>query len=192
MAEKKDYSRFVEDAPSDEQVSSLSAMVARMHLAETLVEKLDADLRDAKARLREIAEREIPEKMEELGLETFKTSSGVGIKVDNKLQVTPKKDDREWVLDWLEETGQQALVKRTVTAALNAGEGEKAEAIRAAIEAIGADIKVERKVEPSTLKKHVKTLLEAGAELPMDRLGIFQYKCAKITDRAPDPVFNGE
>jgi len=189
---KNKYARFMEDAPSDEDAASLAGLIGALDVAERAMSAAAEQATSLAATHRELAEKLIPEKMEELGIAAFTTAGGTSVKVEDALHVTPKKDDREWVLDWLEKRGQAALIKRTVTAALNKGEEKNAEEIASVARGCGADVKTERKVASGTLKKYVKGLLAAGKKVPSKRLGVFQYKRAKITDRAADPVFDGE
>lgn len=191
--EINDYEEFIDKAPSDDALSKLAALVAELHLAESDVLRCEGTLKDAQARARDLAEKQIPEHMGEVGLAEFKTTDGVKIELKSSLHVTPKKENRMTVLDWLEEQGYGNLIKRTVSVAFNRDqESEAASLLTFLADDRGLQAKEERKVAPATLRKFVADRLEAGKELPMELLGVFQYKYAKITEGKPEKIFDGE
>ena len=188
-----DYSEFLKDTPSDDALSKLAGLVAELHLAESDVLRCERTLKDAQVRARDMAEKQIPEHMIEMGLAEFKTIDGVKIELKSSLHVTPKKDDRPAVLAWLEKLGHGNLVKRIVSVAFNRDQEKEASSLLTfLVQEQGFPAKAERKVESSTLKKFVADRLAAGQEVPMELLGVFQYKYAKIVEGKPEKIFEGE
>lgn len=188
-----DYTKFVEGAPSDDALSTLAGLVADLHIAETDVLRKEKELKDAQTHARDLAEQQIPECMHEIGLAEFKTTEGVKIELKNSLRVTPKKENRMAVLDWLEELGHGALIKRTVSVAFNRDQESEAESLLTYLSAErGFQARTDRKIEAATLRKFVADRLRDGVELPMELLGVFQYNFAKITEGKPETIFEGE
>lgn len=188
-----DYAKFIDETPSDDALSKLAGLVAELHDAETEVLRCERELQIAQTRARDMAEKQIPEHMVEMGLAEFKTIDGVKIELKSSLHVTPKKENRMTVLDWLEERGHGNLIKRTVSVAFNRDqEGEATSLLTYLSTERGFQAKEERKVAPATLRKFVADRLQDGQELPMELFGVFQYKFAKITEGKPEKIFDGE
>ena len=164
-----------------------------MFAAQEVVFASEHGLKKAQASLRDLAERQIPELMQAIGVKEFTTMGGVKIVLDSAVNVSVRKDDRERVWDWMIDNGYGNLVKRTISVALKRGQEELAGEVVAYLkEQKNLLAREDRKVESQTLKKFVREKLEEGADLPTDILNIFQYNFAKITEGKPEPVFEGE
>lgn len=190
---EKDYSEYTDKAPTDQSVSTLSALGLFLVDAEKAVLVAEDVLKKAQAMKRDVEERMIPDAMREAGVEELKLTGGVVIALDEVLSVTPKKENRQLVLNWLEKEGYGALIKRTISVAFTREQQAEADnLVKLLVEEHHMPTKEERKVESGTLKKHVKNLLEQGANLPTDILGIYQFTRAKITEGKPKLIFKDE
>ena len=190
---EKDYSEYRDKAPTDQSVSTLARMGEALVDAEMGVLVAENELKKAQALKRDVEERMIPDAMREAGVEELKLTGGVVIALDEILCVTPKKENRHHVLNWLEKEGHGALIKRTISVAFTREQQAEADnLVKLLVEEHHMSTKEERKVESQTLKKHVKGLLEEGASLPMDILGVYQFTRALITKGKPKLVFKDE
>lgn len=187
----QDYSDFTEAAPDAAAISDVGRTANELYEAELEVLRCEAALKKAQAVVRDLAEKTLPDLMEEAGLAEIKLANGGTLKVERKLTVSPLKANRPAVLQWLAETGHAAKIKHAVTVQV----GKDAEREQQLLEQLSAsgynDIDSKAWVEPSTLRAHVKKVLDVGGEVDMDLLGARQYSKAKITG-APAPVFDGE
>ena len=180
------------EMPTDTELSTLAALGDDLFNAEEEVLRLAAELKRAQKIRDGIQQEEIPEAMAEIGVLEFRTAK-CKIELQEVLRVQPKVANRPLVLLAVEEAGQGALIKTTVTVPFGRGESEKAKELLAEIQARGLQSKQERKIEPSTLKKYVKDKMEAGEPLDQDLFGVYKFKQAKFSDGAPvPPVFDGE
>lgn len=187
------YENYVDKLPDNESISTLSGLIEDLRDADLELQEAEAVLKKAQDRKREIEEKQIPELMIALKMEEFKTTSGVKVGLEQVLSVTPRKENRQRVLNWLEKRGSGALIKRTLSVAFNKDQDEEvASLVKFLVEERRMPTKEERKVESQTLKKYVKELLEAGEDVPTDLLGIFQYNRAKIVEGKPKLVFKDE
>lgn len=186
-----DYSNFADEAPDEESISNVGKTAIELYEAEVEVLRVQAELKQAQAKVRDISERVLPDLMEEAGLVEIKMTNGGKLKVERKLTCSPLKANRPAVLSWLEITGHGGKIKHAVT--VNVGKDEERErALTAKLAEEGfEDVKVDAWVEPATLRAHVNQCLKDGEEVDMDLLGARQYNKAKITG-APAPVFEGE
>jgi len=174
------------------ELSTLVKLGEELYAAEAEVLRLDAELAKAKARRDTIQNDIIPQAMEEIGVKEFRTENS-HVVIKPILAVTPKKDDRPLVFKAVEETGDGAIIKDTVTMALGKGKVEVAKKLLKIAEELQLDAKQERKIEAQTLKKYVKDRLEAGEAVDMKLFGVKQFKQAKFKSGAPEaPVFEDE
>jgi len=180
------------EMPTDTELSSLARLGDDLYDAETEVLRLEAELGRAKKVRNAIREEEIPEAMKEIGVLEFRTPT-CKIALKEILRVQPLVANRPLVLKAVEAAGQGALIKSTVTVAFGRGDGEKAKGLLASLQEKGLQSKQDRLIAPSTLKKYVRDLLEAGEPLDQKLFGVYQAQEAKFSDGAPQPpVFEGE
>lgn len=154
--------------PWEQAREALSQLVAEAQAEETKIAKLEKDAEEAKARLKGIVEKALPEAMRKAGVfeEGFTTTDGLYV-VKGKSGITTSvlKDNRNDAYNWLEQNGHKDIVKNEVSIAFAVGEGDKA---KQCADALTKDYKrtvvAERKVEPATLKATISGILEANKE----------------------------
>lgn len=160
----------------------MSDLQRALKLAELLlaarknVETLDNQLKTAKDEVRRLEQEDLPELMQELGLETFKLTSGETIEVKQDVECGISEERRARAHAWLTANGFGGLIKTEVVAKFGRDEHEAAVACA---EQIGGEM-IER-VHPSTLKSFVKEQMEAGRAIPFDLFGIHPFNRVKIT-----------
>lgn len=186
--EAPDYSDFTKEAPSTDALSQLGVLANDLYLAELEQAQAEETLRAAQRKVRAISEVSIPELMDEVGVSEFTTKSGIKLSVKDNLRVSPPAARRQEAYDWLVEHGLGDLVKRNVIVGFGRDEGDQALELLEDLEGKGLRTKEERKVESATLKKHIRELLEQGADVPLDLFGTTQFRQTKITQK-PDSAF---
>lgn len=186
MAKKSkdlDYSAY---APSPighnqpEEVAHLTHLAEAQYKAQVKVENLEEQLKTAKEEFREIAERQLPEKMDTLGVSSFKTSAGISISVKEKIQAAISVENRPKAYDWLEKNGFGGVIKTNVVVPFKRDELLKA---RKLAEKLGTEFglaNVDRKVEAQTLLALVREQLAQGKDIPIDLFGVFRMRIAKV------------
>lgn len=188
------YEEFADSPPPADGLARLSALAEELVEAERKVIEAEEGLKKAQEVVRGLSEKTIPELMEKLGIETFTTTSGLKVKVKDALRVSTKKENRDEALDWLEDNGHGALVKRKIAVEFGREpeEQKKAAALRKWLATKKFVTLEERKVEPSTLKAFIARELEAGHEVPLDVFGAVQLKETKVDTDTKEEVFKGE
>lgn len=160
----------------------MSDLQRAVQLAELLlklrenVTRLETELEAAKKDVRRVEQEDLPDLMQELGLETFKLKSGETIEVKPEVDCGISEERRAKAHDWLTANGFGGLIKTEVVAKFGRDEREAAVACA---EQIGGEM-IER-VHPSTLKSFVKEQMAAGKPLPFDLFGVHPYNKVKIT-----------
>lgn len=140
------------------------------------VARLEGELETAKKDMRRVEQEDLPELMQELGLETFKLKSGETIEVKPEIDCGITEERRAKAHDWLTANGFGGLIKTEVVAKFGRDEREAAVACA---EQIGGEM-VER-VHPSTLKSFIKEQMAAGKAVPFELFGVHPYNKVKIT-----------
>ncbi len=182
------YEQFTSEAPDSDGVAQLGVLANDLFLAELKLLETQEKVREAQEAVKQIAEQQIPELMDELGMASFETKSGIKLLVKDVIRASIPKVRREEAYLWMNDRGHGDLIKHNVTIAFGRAEGEQAAITIAALEAEGLRVKDEKKVESSTLRKFVGDLLEDGKEVPMDLFGASQFRKASITSK-PETIF---
>lgn len=178
-----DYSEFKDEMTGDNALAALRAMAEEQHEAELAVGIAEAQLVEAKDRLRVISEQKLPELMEELGVPYFETSDGLKIEIKESTHVSMGKtpEEKNEALDWLEKNGHGHLIKRTVEVPFGKGMEKDASELVQELNRVGRRASYARKVEPMTLKAFVVERLKAGEEVPLELFHVHQPKSSKVT-----------
>ena len=160
----------------------MSDIQRAVQLAELLLQMrnkvldMEKQLEVAKADLRRVEQEDLPELMQELGLETFKLKTGETIEVKPEIDCGISEERRRAAHDWLTANGFGGLIKTEVVAKF--GRDERDAAVACA-QQIGGEM-IER-VHPSTLKSFVKEQMAAGKPVPFDLFGVHPYNKVKVT-----------
>lgn len=178
----KTYEQYTEPVGED-GVTRLSRMAAELQDLEKVKEDTEALLKTTIEAIAVIAEKEMPELMEELGIQEFTTADGVTVACTKQIfaALGPSGEERaQKGCDWLDANGHGALIKNTVVVAFSREQAEDAKKLAQTLKEKYSATKVERKVEPSTLKAFVVQALARGEAIPLDVFGVFDKKMAKI------------
>lgn len=180
---------------SDGQLSRIAQLLAEEHDTKCELDTANEMARAAKERLNDLHHSRIPEAMAQAGVTEFKDEKGLkavlAFSADGALgsPSTPEEHaERERKLDIIEAHGGAEIIKMTVTVefpkdlfpwaqkcAAKVVEWLTASGLK------GVSVSRLRTIHHQTLKKWIKDRMEAGAELPLDDLGIWYGQIAKIT-----------
>jgi len=188
MEAQPDYSKFQAEAPTNDELSTLSSLANDLYLAELELAQAEEVVRAAQRKVRDIGEHQIPELMDELGMAEFTTKSGIKISVKEDLRVGVPAARREEAWAWVIDKGYGDLVKHNVIIGFGRDEEDACLELMEDLDTRGLRTKDERKVEPATLKKFIKQRLAEGEDVPLDLFGATQYSKTKITQK-PDSAF---
>lgn len=178
-----DYSGFKTDETLDaSKLASLSNLVDHQREEEMEVARFDGLLKDAKERLRDVAERQIPDLMDEIGVDTITTSQGLKVSVKTTLHASVPVVQRDAAWNWLDEHGHGGLIKRSVMVAFNRDQEAAADELVDGLRSKFPNVKTERKVEPSTLSAFIREQLQEGEEVPLELFGALVKRRAKIEE----------
>ena len=173
------YSDYVEKPQVD--ADQIEQLVEKQREEEAEVERIEGELREAKARLSNIAERELPDLMEQMGITEFVTAKGYKIQVKKTFRCSVAGDNKAQALQWLKDHGHGAIIKNMVAVPFAVGQDEKAQELAQELRQRFGDAAQEAKVEPQTLKALLTRLMQQGEDVPLDTFKGFEQKQANIT-----------
>ena len=130
--------------------------------------------------LYKIIDEQLPEALEEMGLQKFTLTDGSEISVKPIYAASIPVDRRPEAFEWLRDHGFGDLVKNNVTVTFGRGEDEDARDFVDFCDAQGFVPSQTEKVEPSTLKAWLRERVEAGDPIPLDLFGAFISQRATI------------
>lgn len=160
-----------------------------VQLAELLIQlrekvtDLEKQLDAAKADVRRVEQEDLPDLMQELGLETFKLKTGELIEVKPEVDCGISEERRSAAHDWLINNGFGGLIKTEVVVTFGHGDQAAASTFAREVAEAGKSPAVVERVHPSTLKSFVKEQMSAGKPVPFDLFGVHPYSKVKITSK---------
>ena len=179
--------QMLEDMLADSQ-STLShdGLTKISRLAETLIDKED-EIKEAEARLkvlkeqlRDIAEKQLPDAMAEVGMAKFTLTDGSEVAVKPYYSAKIGDEKKDECFNWLQDHGHETLIKDEVSVTFNRGEHQKAEEFRAKLEEQGIEFSGKMGVHPQTLTAFVREQVESGAEFPLELFNVYIGQIAKV------------
>lgn len=166
--------------PSPDSLRRLSEMADALHTAELKQAQIEEELKAATAKVRELAEKDIPELMDEIGLEEFRTKSGFRIKITETIRASIPEAKKPAAFAWLDGEGHGGMIKRSIVVGFNRDDEIRAKALLATLSQQFENVKADLKVEPSTLRAFIREQLEQGVVIPMELFGAWRQRVASI------------
>jgi hypothetical protein len=178
------YEGFRQESTFDpEELKTLRKLALAQVKAEHEVAAAEEALKQAKIALADIAEKQLPELMDSIGLESFTTEEGFKIEVKRTIRASVPVANRPKAYNWLEEHGHGGMIKRTLVVGFDRDQRVEAAELRHQLEKKYDNVKEDQKVEPSTLRAFIAERLAEGEEIPLQLFGAFEQRKAKITTK---------
>ena len=185
--QEHDYSEFTKgEVPVGGNLMARIEGLAQEQLdADTRVANLEEQLAEAKVAWRNIAEKRLPELLEESGLtlSTITTPAGHVVKVAEAIRGSIPKANEVEAFQWLEDNDNGNLIKRNFSIDFGKGDEKWAEKFQrdCAQRKRPLNLKRTKKVHPQSLQAFVRQQLEDGIDFPLKTFGVFRQKLAKVT-----------
>lgn len=167
---------------SDNAIKSVVGLAREQWQLEAKVASLERQLKETREALANVAERELPNLMVELGIEGLPLAGGVQLKLATEVYASINKDSQSAAHDWLEANGHEDLIKREFTIRFDRQDETWAKKFQRDLDKRKRPlaVKVKRAVHPQTLNAWVRESLLAGVTLPEDVFGVFRKRIAKL------------
>lgn len=180
-----DAINFEEDSEvviTGEMLLNITQLAAQVVAGEKAVAAIEEKLKDAKARLKQVQEIDLPDAMEACNLINFTTTHGHGIEVTKTLYASIAQKSKDAAAAWLVDNELAALVQENVVASFD--KGQHAEVLRLVnvLRAMGEyNVSTTTTVNTGSVKSAIKELLEEGVEVPLELFGAYFAKKAVVT-----------
>lgn len=174
------YLDYIQPNSEGGELSQLRELAEQQAAAAAEVSRLEAELNKAREAYRDLAERQVPELMDQIGIPEFRTNSGLKIKIDETIRASIPKAKAPLAFAWLKANGHGSLIKRVVQVAFGKGEDERAEELRERLAGEEFPVEDNASVHPSTLAAFVREKLRDGEEIPLDLFGVHRQRVSKI------------
>lgn len=157
-------------------VKQAADLARKMREHEEALEKLSGEFRA-------ITERTLPEEMALSGCERFTGKDGSIIEIKDFINGSVPKDEerRNKAFDWLKKNGAEDLIRLAVAFNLDPSQKKAQKAVIAFAKKSGLTYDAAFKVHPQSLYAFVRERLDSGEQVPVDTLGLYVGKVAKIT-----------
>lgn len=162
-------------------LARLAELADRQATAEARVDELQEDLKRAKAEVAEVAEKLIPDLMDELEVSEFTTRSGLKVTVGERV-VCPQLRNAEG-LEWLRDHGQGGLIKSQVVVPFTRGDDTDAAQLVERLRGEGLSAQHDSHVVWNTLASAIKSMREDGEVVPMELFRAHDLRRAKVESK---------
>lgn len=166
--------------PQD-SLKELTKLANALIAAEAAVESAEQALKEAKERARQLREEELPDFMQELGVNELRLEGGekIGYKDDVRLEWDAPKKERAFT--WLEEHDFGGLIKTEVSVAFGKGQLEWAKKLmRDLAEAFHLEPEMKRDVNWQTMCAFLREQIAEGNPIPLEEWGAVSIKKATV------------
>lgn len=182
MSNEADYLEYLKpEASSGDALVKLAELADRQAVAEAHVADLEAQLETARADVRELAEKLIPDLMDQIGMSDFTTLTGLRIEVGETIRASIPKAHAAKAFAWLKANGHAAMIKRVVSVSFGKGEDEQAEELHQKLAGeLSLEVEDNASVHASTLAAFVREKLAKGEDVPLELFGVHRQRVAKL------------
>jgi len=179
------------------ELSALSDMAKLLKARQDQAKKLENELKELNSEIHRMESSDIPEMMQELGVNSFELDDGCKVTIRNIIKaslpsatsIARERDPAKRALminrfregvAYLERNGAGAIVKNQLTADLGKDSGDIARKAQEMLRTIGIPSRADQTVNPNSLSSWCKERIEGGNEIDHDLFGIFSGQKAHI------------
>lgn len=164
-----------------EQLDIISELAGEMLTIEDEMSNLQEKLATLQAKHQSIAQGSLPEAMLQLGITELKHVSGRKLIVEKFYQAKIPDSLRSVAFKYLEETGNDSIIKTELEAKFGKGEKEKAVQAAELLESRGFACTLSENIHHSTLRAFVREQIESGtAGFPLEAFGVYVGNRIKV------------
>ena len=174
------YEKFLDKGEAVDKLGRISQLADKMTDLDTQIAVKEAELKTLQKEPALIAEKDLPELFESVGVKELVTLRGTKLKLDEKVRHNVSKANKGAAYQWLEEHGQGGMVKNAVVVAFNKGQENDVKWFLELIDGAFPDTRIDKEVASSTLGAYLRQAIKDGVEVPEKTFGIFRQKCVEV------------
>ena len=168
------------DSLREGELDAVARLATEAGVLQEEISVMEGLLKDKKKALLEITDGQLPDALEQMGLEKFTLTDGSEIATKVFYGASIPRDRRDEAYEWLRDHEFGDLVKNNVTVTFGRGEDETAKEFIELCGAQGFSPNQSEKVEPMVLKAWLRERVEAGDPIPLDLFGAYISNRATI------------
>ena len=170
-------------------LETVSRLALELTSIDTEIVNLGRSLDELQKRRDDISKGRLPELFDELGYSDFRLSDGRRLEMKSTIRASIPTDAgisrmkdilkqreaaqrRANALQWLRDNDLGDLIKNEVSVQFSRGEEEKADSLHGMLAKEGYNVEQDSTVNSQTLSAQIRELLEQGAEVPLEILGV--------------------
>lgn len=180
-----DTSDFEEEGATKGQLSEISNEAKKAVALDRQIEDLEMAAKALKEERDTILNKTLPSLLDSAGMSAFDLEDGSSVEIKDVVSGTlpnaeKKPDERRWALKWLMSNGGRGLIKTEFKTEFGVGQERMAAFFKQLIVKNKFTAKETTGVHPQTLCAFVREKLENGEEVPVEKLGVYTGRHAKI------------
>lgn len=180
-----DVSEFEQEEASGNQLKVITDTAMKAVALQNQIDDLTAAMNTLVADRDLLLNKSLPSLLDSANMESFNLKDGTLIKIKDVVSGTlpsadKKPHERKRALAWLMKHGGKGLIKTSFKTEFGVGQEKQVEAFEKLIVKAKFAAKKDTGVHPQTLCAFVRELLEEGKEVPIETLGIYVGRHAKI------------
>ena len=168
------------DSLREGELDAVARLATEAGVLQEEISVMEGLLKDKKKALLAITDGQLPDALEQMGLEKFTLTDGSEIATKVFYGASIPRDRRDEAYEWLRDHEFGDLVKNNVTVTFGRGEDETAKEFIELCGAQGFMPNQSEKVEPMVLKAWLRERVEAGDPIPLDLFGAYISNRATI------------
>ena len=168
------------DSLREGELDAVARLATEAGVLQEEISVMEGLLKDKKKALLAITDGQLPDALEQMGLEKFTLTDGSEIATKVFYGASSPRDRRDEAYEWLRDHEFGDLVKNNVTVTFGRGEDETAKEFIELCGAQGFMPNQSEKVEPMVLKAWLRERVEAGDPIPLDLFGAYISNRATI------------
>jgi hypothetical protein len=181
MAEENPFD-IEEPSANSDTFKRMVSMAEEVVDTEQLVAELEDNLETVKKTLNRLKTKDLPDLMAEVGVTEIAVKGGIKVEIKDFVAGSlPKASGaRKAAIDWIAENDGEDLIRTVMRVEFEKSEHNIAMDIAGQIREKGYEPVVESGVHPQTLLSFVREKLEDGDEVPLEKLGLYAGRTAKV------------
>lgn len=181
MTNQIDYESMVDEEVGEDLLEQLSRASQYQAELEQQIAELDQKKKELNQLHQQVSEETIPDLLNQAGVSELRLADGTKVTVKEDLRVSTTGKYRDNINAWLQKNGYGDLIKDDVTISFGRGQDSNVQALLDYVQSqLGQSPARKQYVESASFKSLVKELLSDGEDVPLEDLGVFVQKRAKL------------
>lgn len=168
------------EGPSDDKIHSISGLAHQYIKAEGEVDRLEKQLKAAKAHFDNIRDKLLPEALDNAQMKAFVLNDGRKVTVGDKYECSVPAKRKGEIIAKLRDDGHGDLISNVLSVEIDKGKDNMAAALEDEAKKLGFEPKRDESVNTGTLKALLKKRVEDGEDVDLSFYGAFRVRRANI------------